>query len=93
MEYFGRPGAGSLISTSPLVTWSSPPRMRKSVVLPQPEGPTIAKKVPSSMSIDTSSIATRERNRLIKCLIRIFTRRGGRSGRSTTAVMRPPSIG
>ncbi len=47
--------------------------MRRSVVLPQPDGPTIAKKVPSSMSIETSSIATSERNRLIRCLIRIFT--------------------
>jgi len=91
MEYFGRPGAGSAISTSPLVTSSSPPRMRSSVVLPQPEGPTIAKKVPSSMSSETSSMAVSERKRLIRCWIRIFTARRGGAAHSPAAVMRPLS--
>src|SRR5437588_29493 len=75
MEYCGRPGAACAISTSPPVTCSSPPRMRSIVVLPQPEGPTIAKNVPSSMSSDTSSMATSVRNRLIRCLMRILTGR------------------
>ena len=37
---------------------SSPATMRRSVVLPQPEGPSRAKNSPSSMDRDTLSTAT-----------------------------------
>ena len=67
--------------------------MRSIVVLPQPEGPTIAKKVPSSISSETSSTASSVRNRLTRCLIRILTGRLLDPVLPATAVNRPVSIG
>ncbi len=43
--------------TSPLVGVSSPARIRRSVVFPQPLGPTIMKKVPVAISSEISSTA------------------------------------
>src|SRR5262249_3284254 len=49
---------GVSISIVPEVTDSRPARMRNSVVLPHPLGPTIMKNSPEAMSTDTPSIAT-----------------------------------
>src|SRR5687768_16786612 len=46
------------ITTSPSVASSSPAMVRRSVVLPQPEGPSSTKYSPSDVSISTPSTAT-----------------------------------
>ena len=65
--------------------------MRSIVVLPQPEGPTIAKNVPSSMSSDTSSIATSDRKPLDQVLDADLDR--PLAGASPAALTCPLSIG
>jgi hypothetical protein len=57
MEFTGRCELGVSISIAPEVTDSSPARMRNSVVLPQPLGPTIMKNSPRAMSTETPSTA------------------------------------
>ena len=51
----------------PLVTRSSPAIMRRSVDLPQPEGPTRTRNSPSSISSETSSTAVKPVNSLTMC--------------------------
>jgi hypothetical protein len=64
MEFTGRCEFGVSISIAPEVTESSPARMRSSVVLPQPLGPTIMKNSPYAMSSDTPSMAVSSPKRL-----------------------------
>jgi len=59
IEFTGRCESGVSISMVPELTWSSPARMRNSVVLPHPLGPTIMKNSPWAMSTATPSMAVR----------------------------------
>jgi hypothetical protein len=76
MEFTGRCECGVSISIVPEVTESSPARMRSSVVLPQPLGPTIMKNSPCAMSSETPSMAESSPKRLWRSRMRI----AGRSG-------------
>ena len=51
--------------TRPAVGSSNPPIMRSVVVLPQPDGPSIAKKLPRGISRSSSSTAVMSPNRLV----------------------------
>src|SRR5271154_873423 len=74
MEFSGRPESfGVAISIVPDVAVSRPARMRSSVVLPQPDGPTIMKNSPGSIATETWSMATR----LPKVLCRLPIRMAG----------------
>src|SRR5919204_3356347 len=75
----------------PDVGSSKPPIMRNVVVLPQPEGPRSAKKLPRSISSETSSTAMTSSNRFVTWSRRTSTSRELVSGpalattRSSTA--------
>src|SRR5882757_327011 len=62
IELTGRCEFGVSISMVPELMDSSPARMRSSVVLPHPLGPTIMKNSPCAISIDTWSTAIRPPN-------------------------------
>src|SRR3984957_16655218 len=66
--------AGTSISIEPALAVSSPARIRSSVVLPHPDGPTIMKNSPGEMSSDTWSTATRLPNDLTRSRIRMAGR-------------------
>src|SRR5215472_2895687 len=82
--------AGTSISIVPELADSSPARMRRSVVLPQPDGPTIMKNSPGAMSSDTWSTATRSPNVLVRSRMRMAGRAAAlafSTGRRLTAPM------
>src|SRR5690349_10769112 len=66
--------AGTSIAIVPEVAVSRPARMRSSVVLPHPDGPTIMKNSPGAMSSDTQSIAVRPPKLLVRSRMRIAGR-------------------
>jgi hypothetical protein len=74
IELLGWPGRSARTSTVPLVGHSSSAKMRNSVVLPQPLGPTMTKKVPGAMSSERSSIAVNTPPLLANCLVRLAIR-------------------
>jgi hypothetical protein len=72
MEFTGRvEPAGVSTSMVPALAVSSPARMRSSVVLPQPEGPTITKNSPRPISIETRSTAVSDPKVFCKPRMRI----------------------
>src|SRR5690242_13986666 len=66
--------AGTSISIVPEVAVSRPARMRSSVVLPHPDGPTIMKNSPGAMSSDTRSTAVSPPKLLVRSRMRIAGR-------------------
>src|SRR5215470_2976608 len=94
IEFTGRCEFGVSISITPEVTESRPARMRNSVVLPQPLGPTIMKNSPWAISTDTPSTAVSWPNRLWRPRMRMAVRAGTGSAASSLAsgrVMDGPS--
>src|SRR5262249_20796500 len=79
IEFTGRREFGVSISILPAVTESSPARMRNSVVLPHPLGPTIMKNSPWAISTDTPSTAVNAPNLLYRSRIEIAGRVGSGS--------------
>src|SRR6185437_4246192 len=80
--------AGTSISIVPDDALSSPARMRSSVVLPHPDGPTIMKNSPGAMSSETWSTAIKSPNVLVRSRMRIAGRAvatGFSTGRRGTA--------
>src|SRR5262249_32587064 len=69
----------------PEVTDSRPARMRNSVVLPHPPGPTIMKNAPGAMSTETPSIAMSCPNILRRSRMRMAGRVGSGSAASSLA--------
>ena len=57
----GFAGSSAAIVARPALALSSPARMRSSVVLPQPDGPTIVQKLPRAMSSEMPSSAVNGR--------------------------------
>src|SRR5262249_14840135 len=76
IEFTGRCESGVAISIAPEVTDSRPARMRSSVVLPHPLGPTIMKNSPWAMSTETPSIAMSCPNILRRSRMRMAGRIG-----------------
>ena len=69
-----RPTFTAPIQTSPQVGTSSPPRRARSVLLPLPEGPTIAQSAPGASANDTSRTAWTVRPATANCLRRPIAR-------------------
>ena len=74
-------GARSVTSRSPMkispaVTSSRPAIIRRSVDLPQPEGPTRTRNSPSAISSETSSTAATDAERFVTCSSRISAMEG-----------------
>jgi len=88
IEFIGRCEFGVSISIVPDVTESRPARMRNSVVLPQPLGPTIMKNSPCAISTDTPSIAVSCPNLLRRSRMRMAARAGSGSAGSSLASRR-----
>src|SRR5580704_9780893 len=83
MEFTGRlEPAGVSTSMVPALAVSSPARMRNSVVLPQPDGPTMTKNSPRPISTETRSTAESDPNVFCKSRMRIAGRAdsGGETG-------------
>ena len=70
----------------PLSGWMKPAIMRSSVVLPQPDGPRIEKKLPRATLNDSSFTATCAAKRLVRAL----TSRSGAAADGSPALNRPP---
>src|SRR5262249_39049550 len=85
IEFTGRGEWGVSISIAPEVTDSRPARMRNSVVLPHPLGPTIMKNSPGAMSSETPSIAMSCPNILRRSRMRMAGRVGSGSAASSLA--------
>src|ERR1044071_7052892 len=70
MALVGFAGLSEAIAACPALAVSRPARMRKRVVLPQPEGPTIVQKLPRGMSSEIPSSAVKRPPRVAKVFVR-----------------------
>src|SRR6188508_1444251 len=75
---------------APSVGCSKPPIIRSVVVLPQPDGPSSAKKLPRSISSERSSTATTSSNRLVNSASRTSGTRAAATGLPQSRSHSPP---